>query len=155
MLVIGGCGMQCVAGPAGAMCLPTRPTSTTLPTPSSSPWQCIFLQCFGFPAPSLANYSPPIPFPMQCIFALHPFSQFVCVPPTCLPTILFLHTTFIEQVCPTRFLVPHYNLSFLVKGKTVFHPKKMGEIPSKRQGDNFIISFAPPTTIAWQKTLVS
>ena len=107
-----------------------------------------FLQCFGFPAPSLANYSPPIPFPMQCIFALHLFSQFVCVPPTCLPTILFLHTTFIEQVCPTRFLVPHYNLSFLVKGKTVFHPKKMGEIPSKRQGDNFIISFAPPTTIA-------
>ena len=59
---------------------------------------------------------PPVPFPMQCIFALHLFSQFVCVPPTCLPTILFLNTTFKEQVCPTSFPVPHYNLSFLVKG---------------------------------------
>ena len=66
---------------------------------------------------------PPVPFPMQCIFALHLFSQFVCVPPTCLPTILFLNTTFKEQVCPTSFPVPHYNLSFLVKSKTVFHPK--------------------------------
>ena len=121
MLVIGGCGMQCVAGPAGAMCLPTRPTSTTLPTPSSSPWQCIFFYNVlgSLPsAPSLSNYSPPnpIPFPMQCIFALHLFSQFVCIPPTCLPTILFLNTTFKEQVCPTSFPVPHYNLSFLVKG---------------------------------------
>ena len=59
---------------------------------------------------------PPVPFPMQCIFALHLFSQFVCVPPTCLPTILFLNTTFKEQGCPTSFPVPHYNLSFLVKG---------------------------------------
>ena len=28
----------------------------------------------------------------------------------------FLNTTFKEQVCPTSFPVPHYNLSFLVKG---------------------------------------
>ena len=113
MLVIGGCGMQCVAGPAGPMCLLTRPTSTTLPTPSSSPWQCIFYNVLGTSQTILPT---PIPFPMQCIFALHLFSQFVCVPPTCLPTILFLNTTFKEQVCPTSFPVPHYNLSFLVKG---------------------------------------
>ena len=91
-------------------------TSTASASLETNFWLCFYNVLGSLHLTSQTILPTPIPFPMQCIFALHLFSQFVCVPPTCLPTILFLNTTFKEQVCPTSFPAPHYNLSFLVKG---------------------------------------